>query len=397
MRKTYDVVVVGAGMVGMACALGLAQKGFKVALLESQSQLNHSLPKESDPFDNKVVAISRSSEKLFVQLGVWNVMKSARVSSYEHMTVWDSVRDGIIHFSAQELFEPNLGHIIEQRVILSAMWGAIQQIPLISVYLNAKIQTIKCLGEQCEVDLENKLLSATLVIAADGANSCVRNMMHIDSKRQDYQQSAVVATIQGTLSHNATAFQRFAEDGPLAWLPLADPYLTSIVWTTSPDQAAILCSLSSSDFNKKITEESEGKMGMLELVGERFSYPLKSHHAKHYVLPRCVLVGDAAHTLHPLAGMGVNLGFLDCAVLIELLTEAKQSARDFGLASWLKRYERRRRWHNQTMISAMLLFKQGFGSSIPFIQSTRNALLSYVGRQQAIKQFFARWALATNI
>lgn len=397
MQDSYDIIVVGAGMVGMACALGLAQQGFSVGLLESQAKLDPRFPGEHDRFDNKVVAISRASETLFQKLGVWDAMQNARVSPYQHMTVWDNVRDGIIHFSAHDLFEPNLGYIIEQNVILSALWKAIQSHPLITMCLNAKIEDIFCDTNQCEIALGSKRLHAKLLIGADGAQSMVRKTMNIQSKVHDYQQTAIVATIRGTRPHRATATQRFEQDGPLAWLPLADPYLTSIVWTTTRERAAHLCALSVSEFNQALTQESDGTMGALSIVGERFAYPLVSHHAKQYVQNRCVLVGDAAHTLHPLAGMGVNLGFLDCAALIEVLAQGKALRRDVGLLSWLKRYERRRKWHNQTMIWAMSLFKEGFGSTVPVIQSTRSAMLSYVDRQQAIKQFFARWALAAEI
>lgn len=397
MFETVDVVIVGAGMVGMACALGLAQKGFSVVLLESQPQLKHTFPMLNEPFDNRVFAISRASERLFKQIGVWDAMQNARVSPYHHMMVWDSVREGSIHFNAQDVYEPNLGHIIEQRVILSALWQSIQCHPAVKVCLNSTIQTIRWGRDHCEIDLDTLCLHSNLIVAADGAHSMIRKQLNIESVQHDYKQSAIVATIRSSQPHQATAYQRFAQDGPLAWLPLADPYLTSIVWTTTSEQATHLCSLTPAEFNKILTHESDSKMGELSLEGERFVYALQSHHANQYVVPRCALVGDAAHTLHPLAGMGVNLGFLDIAVLIEELVAGKALRRDIGLHSWLKRYERRRKWHNQTMIWAMRLFKEGFGSLVPVIQSTRSALLSYVDRQQAVKQFFVKWALATDV
>jgi 2-polyprenylphenol 6-hydroxylase len=386
MNTSYDVIVVGAGMVGMTAALGLAQKGLRIALVESQSIKEPTFPAIADPYDHRVVAMARASERLFEQLKVWQAMQNARVSPYEEMVVWDNEREGMIHFSSSMIFEPHLGHIVEQRVILAALWEKIKAHSAITCFFGAIILAIRCHDSCCEIDLKEGLtLFAALLVGADGAKSMIRQTMSVATDYRDYHQTAIVATLKGTLPHRATAYQRFACDGPLAWLPLADPYFTSIVWSTTATCAQRLCALSVADFNCEITRESDNKLGDLELVGERFAFPLSTHHAKQYVLPRCVLVGDAAHTIHPLAGLGVNLGLLDVVVLIELLEEARMAKRDLGSLKWLKRYERRRRWHNGMIRQTMSLFKIGFGSTSPWVQMLRNKGLNYVNQQPKIK------------
>lgn len=389
MNKQYDVMIVGAGMVGMAMALGLAQKGLRIALIESQLQKEFSFPERADPYDHRVFAIVRASERLFEQLGVWQVMQNVRVSPYEEMIIWDSECDGQIHFSSSMVFESNLGHIVEQRVILAALWQKIKAHAEITCFFGSVILAIRCNDSHCEIDLKDgNTLSAMLLIGADGSKSMVRQKLAIESSFHDYHQTAIVATLKGTLPHQMTAHQRFAKEGPLAWLPLADPYLTSIVWSTTEIDAKRLCALSVTDFNREITRESDNRLGELQLVGERFTFPLSTHHAKQYVLPRCVLVGDAAHTIHPLAGLGVNLGLADVTVLIKLIEEARSTKRDLGSLRYLKQYERSRRWHNGMIRQSMSLFKIGFGSTLPWIQVLRNKGLNYVNQQSKIKSFF---------
>lgn len=389
MSQHYEVIVVGGGIIGMATALGLAQKGSHVALVESQPIKARAFPTQSDPYDHRVFAIVRASEQLFQSLGVWQSIQNARLSPYEEMLIWDSEREGIINFSASSIFEPYLGHIIEQRVIVAALWEKVKAHSAITCFEESTMTAIRCDELRCEVDLQTgETLSGRLLIGADGAKSVVREKMGIATHFRDYQQTAIVATLKSTLPHRATAYQRFAKEGPLAWLPLADPHLTSIVYSTTPERAKQLCALPESAFNQTVTRESDNKLGELTLVGERFAFPLSTHHAKQYALPRCVLVGDAAHTIHPLAGLGVNLGLSDVAVLVALLAEAKEAKRDCGALQWLKRYERRRRWHNGVIRQAMSLFKVGFGSTSPWVEMLRNKGLNYVNQQPKIKHFF---------
>lgn len=389
--RSFEVIIVGAGMVGLSCALALVQQGFHVAVVEAGDQPQDFLIDES--YDPKVVAITRASEHLFKRLGVWSAIKNTRICAYHTMQVWDSVADGEIVFDAADFFEPDLGHIVEQRVVLAALWQALKQAD-VCLMTGVKVNNLYHHSDKIELTLvQDSVLSASLVIAADGSNSCLRGLCQIMTVGWDYKQNAIVATVEGTKSHHFTAFQRFAPDGPLALLPLSDSHKSSIVWTTNPAMAEILCHQSEQEFNEKLTQESNGVMGQMKLIGKRYSYPLRTHHAKQYAIPRCVLVGDAAHSLHPLAGQGVNLGLLDCIELVEILVQAKKSNRDFGALNILQRYERKRRIHNQIMIWAMELFKRGFGSQSLMIQRLRNFGLNWVDKNTGCKQLFAKIAL----
>ncbi len=392
----FDVIVVGGGMVGLTCVLALAERGFKVALVEAQATKPKPLPTPDLPFDNRVVAISRASEKLFRELNVFSIMQNTRSCAYQQMKVWDEAMDGSIHFCAMDYFEPDLGHIIEQQVILGALWQKLALHKGVTYFWGVTPVAQNPKEKSIVLTLSSKEeLEGQLVIAADGANSAMRRLCQVPSRGWDYQQKALVATVKGTRSHQNMAFQRFASDGSLALLPLADPYHSSIVWATTHANAQKLCQLEESAFNQTLTREIANVMGDLELTGARFTFELRTHHVKHYAASRCVFVGDAAHTLHPLAGQGVNLGLQDVVQLVNELRQAKEKSRDFGSERVLARYERRRKWHNQVMIWSMELFKRGFASQNNVIQRIRNIGLQFVDQQKTLKQLFAKVAMGT--
>lgn len=394
--KQFDVIVVGAGVVGLTCVLALSQQGFKVALVEAQPHPPKPLPDDTSAYDNRVFAISRASAQLFENLGAFALMQKARCCAYQHMKVWDEVMDGKIHFNAMDYFEADLGHIIEQKVILGALWQKLAAHSSVTYFWGTTPQSYQAHDLQIDLKLSCETqLSASLVIAADGGNSHMRKLCEIPSRGWAYEQKALVATVKGKLAHQQTAFQRFNKTGSLALLPLSDPFHSSIVWATSPSDADLLCQLPETTFNQTLTREINSVMGDLELVGQRFTFELRTHHVKHYAASRCVLVGDAAHTLHPLAGQGVNLGLLDVSELVNQLSQAKSASRDIGSSTVLSRYERRRKWHNQVMIWSMELFKRGFASQNNVVQLLRNKGLAFVDRQQSLKHLFTKLAMGT--
>lgn len=394
MKQKADIIVVGGGMVGLAAALALAKKQWQIVLIESDASLPERFPEPDSPFDTRVVAISRASEKLFHDLNVWSKMEQARISPYQQMAVWDEAADGKIHFHAADFFEPNLGYIIEQQVIKAALWQAILRQSAIQIIKGQKVTALEVNESEVSLTLSNgEMLHAKLVVGADGASSSLRKLSDIGVAGWDYEQSALVATIEGSKSHAATAFQRFSPDGPLALLPLAHPYQSSIVWTCSNEEGKKLMALPQESFNALLTRESHGVIGEIKTLSARKLFPLRTHHAKDYAVSRCVLVGDAAHTLHPLAGQGVNLGFKDVVSLVKVLANAKARKRDIGNIDILKKYQRERKGENQRMIFAMEAFKRGFATHHPVLVYLRNCALNFADKNLWVKQFFAKMAL----
>ncbi len=237
-----------------------------------------------------------------------------------------------------------------------------------------------------------RTLSARLIVAADGADSRVRAMAGIATQGWRYDQQGVVATVTPQRSHRDTAWQRFLPEGPLAFLPLGEGRC-SIVWSTSPAQAARLLALDEGAFCKELSSASEGVMGDIVASGPRAAFPLRLQHARDYVRPRLALIGDAAHCVHPLAGQGVNLGLLDAAALAEVLRDAQLAGRDIGALKTLRRYERWRKGDNLLMMGVMDGFKRLFGTAWSPLRLARNAGLSFTDRLQPVKDFIMRRAM----
>jgi len=301
-NKQYDIVIVGGGMVGsaLACALAPSQerKKIKIALIEGRkADTNWS----ADSFDMRVSAITRASQQLLEKLGVWESMCELRVSPYAEMIVWDATGSGSIHFDCADIGEPNLGHIIENRVISHALMKQAEQFENIDLFCPASPKRLLLHTDRAQLELEDGMvLESDLLVGADGGNSWIRQQAGIQVHTRTYNQQALVTTVKTEHYHQETAWQRFLPTGPLAFLPLTDGY-SSIVWSTTPEQANELLELDEATFKTTLAEAFEHKLGDITEVGPRASFPLKGQHAKHYVKPHLALVGDAAHTIHPLA------------------------------------------------------------------------------------------------
>lgn len=380
-------------MVGAALALGLGQAGFSVALIEARAPQNDW---PADSHDLRVSAITRASQHLLENLGVWTSICADRCTPYQAMRVWDRAGLGEIHFDAADLAEPNLGHIIENRVIVRALWTALDAAGVTTFCPASSVaQQVDEDGVTVRLDTGEPLLAA-LLVGADGARSAIRARAGIDVRQEDYAQRAVVATVRAEQGNQATAWQRFMRTGPLALLPMAED-LFSIVWTTTPEESERLLALAPGAFDAELTETSEARLGRLSLLGERAAFPLSLQHAERYVAPGIALVGDAAHVIHPLAGQGVNLGFLDVGALVDALLEGRSCGRLPGVLRTLRGYERARRGHNAATQMTMDGFKHLFGSPSPAIALLRNTGLGLAGRIRPLKRQFERVALGQGI
>lgn len=394
----YQVVIVGAGMVGAALAAGLANSDISVALIEPNREPEppRNLVECAD-FGVRVSAITAQSESLLTQLGAWSLISEQRKSPYQGMTVWDAEGTGEVDFNASELHVSCLGTIVENREIVWALQQIVEQAENITIIRDivTHIDNQNDQGETPVFLASGKTLATELLVGADGALSRIKQWGEFANCEWDYKHQALVATIEVEQSHQHTAWQRFRPEGPLALLPLAaqNDRTCSIVWSTNDEECQHLLSLNDDEFCDALTAASEQRLGKVIHVGPRMAFPLRQRHAKNYVVPGIALIGDAAHTIHPLAGQGVNLGFKDVAALTEELLRAHQQELSLGNLKVLKRYERRRQADNLIMMGAMEGFKRLFAAEQPMIRLLRNEGMRLFNRASAIKQHVVMQAM----
>ena len=387
---SFDILVVGGGMVGAAFACACLGKGLRIAVVETRE------PRRSWPageVDLRVSALNRASQRVLERLGAWDRILQLGASPYREMRVWDAVGGGSIHFDSADLGEQDLGHIVENRVTQLALWERLEGAEDVTLLCPAALSEIELTADEALVDLKDgRRLSARLLVGADGRDSRVRGRVGIATRGWLYDQRAIVANVAVHEWHRETAWQRFLPTGPLAFLPLADGRC-SIVWSATESRAEELLALDDADFRRELEAAIEGRLGAVGDIGPRAAFPLRLQHAEQYVKPRLALIGDAAHAVHPLAGQGVNLGFLDAAALAAALDEALERRRDLGGMWTLRRYERARRGENMLMLGAMDGFKRLFSNSVPPLAVLRSAGLSAVDRITPAKHLFMRHAL----
>jgi len=336
---TLDVAVVGGGMVGAAAALALARAGFATALLEARAPQPWQVRNE---VDLRVVGLAASSIKLLDNLDVWTSIRKARACAYAHMHVWDAESGASISFDAASEGRQQLGYIVENALVQWSLWQALESAGVRRL-CPAQVQAFEARGDRIQLELaDGESLSAGLLVAADGAASPLRQLAGIGTRGRDYGQSAVVAHLQTERSHKNTAWQRFLSTGPLALLPLADGR-SSLVWSLPGDQARRVLALDDDAFLGELGIASDFRLGRITATSARAAFPLKLQLAHSYQAERFVLLGDAAHAVHPLAGQGVNLGLRDVAELRDTLVAARKAGRDIGAEHVLRQYARRRR------------------------------------------------------
>lgn len=395
MRRDFDVVIVGGAMAGAGTAALLAATpataSLRVALVEPKPA---TLPAADAPLDLRVSALSRASQQLLEQSGAWSAV-AARAAAYQRMVVWEERMDpagsGALVFDAAELGEPDLGHIAENRSVQAALTLRAQEAG--AVLLRAGFTTLETAGDAIRVGLDDgREYRAALVVGADGAESAVRRQAGIDVRGWDYGQRAVVAHLQPELPHHETAWQRFLDTGPLALLPLADGCV-SLVWSTLPAMAEELVACDEVEFAARVTESSAAVLGQLTPASPRASFPLRLLHARRYVAERIALVGDAAHTVHPLAGQGINLAFLDAAALVDVLGAAVEAGDDPGEMRVLRRYERWRKAEALPAIALLDGIKRIFFGDNPLQSRLRQGALGFVQASRPFKRILMQRAL----
>ena len=401
-QSDFDIVIVGGGAVGSAVASLLGQitktvqgvkQQLKIALIETSEppQFN---PSQVDP---RVAALTEKTRLIFEQIGIWNQVVAKRACAYKAMNVWDAEGTGRITFDCQQVQQPNLGHIVENSALVSTLIDHLKQQSNIELYCPANIVDFQLQQDAITLTLDNhSVLSAQLLIAADGANSAVREHFQFATKQWDYGQHAIVTTITTENPNQLTAWQRFMPTGPLAFLPLnniGDDHCCSIVWSQDTTEAKRLMALEDDQFCQQLSRASEHCLGEVLKIEKRHLIPLRQSHATDYVMPRVALIGDAAHSIHPLAGQGANLGFSDAQVLAEEIAKAFARDLDLGDESVLKPYQRRRKPENLATMAAMEGFKRLFGSQNSTLRLLRNYGLSAINGLGAIKNKLIKQAM----
>lgn len=403
----FDVVVVGGGIAGSALVRSLAETELKVALLEAMPR--EVMLESADAareglkgYDVRVSALTASSERFLQAIGAWEQLDQGRALAYSQMFVWDALGTESIRFDASEVHCSALGSIVENRQMLKAIHQGLSDQDNLSLFWG---EPVTCIEQESASDqasrsviqLEHRQLTADLLVAADGANSKMRSILGFETREWDYGQHAIVASVRTEHPHQNTAWQRFSEEGPLAFLPLADQAghgrYSSIVWSLDSDLAQIHRAMSDQDFALALERGIESRLGRIEELSQRQIFPLRQRHALKYVKGNAVLVADAAHTIHPLAGQGLNLGLKDVAVLSSTLRQAAEQKLPCNSPLLLKRYQRKRQTDNLAMMAAMEGFKRLFGARDPAIRALRNVGLGWVNRQSLLKKAVIRQAM----
>jgi 2-octaprenylphenol hydroxylase len=399
-----QIILLGAGVIGLSQALYLLKNGFSVTLIDKRLHPDTQFKFQAENYDSRVFALTPQTANFLQELGVWEEIINKRACRYTQMKVWDGKGSSQIVFNAASLGVFSLGYITEHSIILQALVTQAKQYIPTGKLIWRVAEPIELIQEENQlVNRENGVIGlklsdnatlyAKLIIGADGANSWLRTAAGLSCQSQAYDQKAIVATIQSEKLHDNIAYQRFSEGGPLALLPLSDPHKISIVWTQPTQLSDILLNLSDAEFNHRLTDCSEGILGKLTLSSDRTSFNLKSLQAKSYGSKRVALVGDSAHVIHPLAGLGANLGFQDVMCLGALLIHKQQQNRDLGSEALIQRYYRERIGKNEAIRQCMTVLNKLFMSQDPMIKLIRNWGVDKVNSIPVLKKWFAHQAM----
>lgn len=385
--KTFEVVVVGGGMVGLSLALGLAGAGVPVALIE-RAKLSDMA---AATFDGRGSAVAAGSQRILDGLGLWDGLADEAEPILE-IRVADGTSPLFLHYDHKEIGDGPLGWIVENAVTRRALAAAAGKSNL-QVYDGAELAECNFGDDAAVLDLaDGRQIAARLVVAADGRNSPLREAAGIDAVRWRYPQTGIVCAVHHELPHNGIAQEHFLPAGPFAILPMTQNR-SSIVWTERNDLAPDILALDDDAFAAELGERFGSFLGKIEVGPTRWSYPLSVVHAKRYIAPRLALAGDAAHAIHPIAGQGFNIGLRDVAALAEVIIDTLRLGLDPGTMTALERYERWRKPDNMMMIGVTDILNRLFSNDIPPVRIAREVGLAAVDRATPLKKIFMRHAM----
>lgn len=388
MTKKYDAIIVGAGLVGMSMALALARYGLKVAVVE-KATINTQFEPE---FDGRSSAVALGCQRILDNIGAWEFMQPHAEPIFD-IRVTDGNSPFFLHFDHHEIGDEPFGYIVENRYIRHALHKALSQLPNIDLIDNFAIKNLTQDSSSANLTgIDGKSLRTSLIIAADGRASQIRELAGIGVTNWNYGQTAIVCTIEHELPHHGLAQERFLPAGPFAVLPMTGNR-SSLVWVEPSNRVELYLELPEEEFVQEIAERIGGYLGNIKTSGGRFSYPLSLLHAKKYASERVVLIGDAAHGMHPIAGQGVNLGFRDVDVLAELICKQHSLGMDIGAENLLVNYENLRSFDSVSMLAITDLLTRLFSNNLLPLRTARDMGLWIVGKIPPLKKIFMRHAM----
>ncbi len=385
---SYDIVIAGGGMIGTSLALALAPLGLRVAVVEAIARKEDQQPS----FDDRSTALSRSTQHMFEAMGLWGAVVNAS-TPIANIHVSDKGRFGFSHIDAAEQGVEALGYVVINRVLGQVLQSSLDAADNVDVFCPARIESITLGPEHASATLSSgggeQTLNSKLLVAADGANSSVREMMGISAQKREYGQRAVIGNLLPEVKLNHRAFERFTPQGPLAVLPIADDR-AGFVWTVDEHDAERVMALADDEFLTEFQEEFGYRLGQFSRVGARASYPLILSKAVRLIATRSVLVGNAAHGLHPVSAQGFNLGMRDVAALCDCIADAGVTGSDPGGAQLLDRYAEWRRSDQKKLVHFTDNLVRLFGSSRPGLRTLRNIGMIGFDLIPGVRSIFAR-------
>ena len=387
-----DLVIVGGGMVGLMLAAALRHSGLHIVVIERAAYQ----PMLSMGLDCRVSAIVQGNVNILKSVGVWQHLQD-KAGLMTSMRIWDGQEQGGIRFESAEIGEPQLGVLVENASLIQALQDTLHESSDVELLCPESVASVVWKRDGVEVRLESgQVLHTPLIVGADGGRSWLREQADIDVFSRDYQQKGIVATVKPRFAHQGTAIQRFLSTGPLALLPMKDD-LCSIVWSAADERADELLALSDEDFMDELNLEVGGVFGGIVEVGKRAAFPLKGQLARHVVRPRLALIGDAAHSIHPLAGLGVNLGLRDAMVLAQEIVEARKFDEDWGDMDVLTRYMKQRMPDVLMTMASMETLHRTFKAQLPVWVKLRGFGMKALGNAGIVKQLLMKNSTGINL
>lgn len=396
VETNFDIVIVGGGLVGASLACALGGQDLRIAVVEAVPFGADSQPS----YDDRTVALAYGSRRIFEGMGIWSEIEQGGVSAIKKIHVSDRGHIGKTRLDCADENLDALGYVVENRVLGAALSARLQQLENISLFCPASVTQLHCDAGSTTLDIEYKgvvtSLQAKLLVAADGGNSFVREQMDIRSFGTDYGQTAVITNVSCERPHQHVAYERFTDSGPLAVLPLPDldgESRCSIVWSVRKTQLDELLALDDETFLERLQARFGDHLGKFTRAGKRVAYPLSLRQAREHVRERLALIGNAAHTIHPIAGQGFNLGLRDVAVLAQVLVEAQQAGKDIGTLKTLKNYARWRRRDHLRVIGFTDGMVRVFSNNLTPLALVRNIGLVAADLLPPVKRLITRQAM----